>query len=93
FRNCSRKPLTACPIEDAMSDTIPSRSNVDRNIASEEENSAGNSFFNELNFFGTPSFTKLAVDQYFDRFDARNERRSDSDKNLKDLTSQDTAPP
>ena len=75
-----------------MSDTIPPRSDVDRNIASEEENSTGDFFFNELNFFVTPSFTELAVDQYFDRLVARNER-SESGEGLEDLTSQDTAPP
>ncbi|KAI8710435.1 hypothetical protein NCS52_01573700 [Fusarium sp. LHS14.1] len=75
-----------------MSDTIPPRSDVDRNIASEEENSTGDFFFNEPNFFGTPSSTELAVDQYFDRLVARNER-SESGEGLEDLTSQDTALP
>ncbi|KAK3933491.1 hypothetical protein QBC46DRAFT_368722 [Diplogelasinospora grovesii] len=37
FRNCSRKPLTAHSIEDAMFNMIPPRSPVDRNIASEQE--------------------------------------------------------
>lgn len=74
-----------------MPDTIPPRSDVDRNIVIEEENSTGDFFFNELNF-GTPSFTELAVDQYFDRLVARNER-SESGEGLGELTSQDTALP
>ncbi|RTE67941.1 hypothetical protein BHE90_017684, partial [Fusarium euwallaceae] len=75
-----------------MPDTTPPRPDTNRSIASEEENSTGDFFFNEPNFFGPPSSTELAVDQYFDRLVAGNER-SESGEGLEDLTSQDTALP
>ncbi|RYO87317.1 hypothetical protein DL764_008872 [Monosporascus ibericus] len=93
FRNCLRKPLTARSIEDAMFDTIPPRSHVDRNIASEKEDPALYDLSsNEHDFFGKPSFMESAADQHFDRVDARNER-SESHKGLDDLMRQYTAPP
>ena len=90
--NYSRKPLTARSIEDAMSNTIPPRSHVDRNMAGEEDSLPHDILLHEHDLAGGPPFTVSTANQHFDRFDASNERLEPANS-LEDLTSQCMAPP